>query len=161
MISIKWQIVKIILVVFFLNDILSQGICGPENPVNSTDCLKTYSNSTDLCCLLSGLEVPSKFKSCIHLKSNAAFSYLTVGNLKYNVDCKGAPDYATYFPFEPQYSTCGIQSPIQTSDCSAFDTTTTSCCMASTDAAFNYNSNVLCYYYPNKNNNLVLGILLK
>ena len=149
--SVRWQFLKIILIVIFLNEILSQGLCGPNKPSKTSDCL-SYSNSTDLCCLLTELNAPSEFKSCIHLLSADAFTFMNVGSMQYSIDCKGIPNYSTYFPFESQYTPCGKQNPTQTSDCSAYDTTTTSCCMASIDPTFNYTNNILCYYFPNNNN---------
>jgi len=129
--------------------VLSQGDCGPSNlkPEKTADCLK-YSNNTDFCCYLNSVDTPIPFKSCINIKFDNVFSYMTVGEMKYTVDCRGVPNYDELFPFEAEYTPCGIANPSIATDCWKYNSEDKPCCLSSIEPSFNSSYDPFCYFYP-------------
>lgn len=125
------------------------GICGPNSlsPKNSSECVK-YSNKTDFCCFLYAKNAIATFSSCISMTVDSYSSILRVGNMVYSIDCSAIENFYDYFPFEKDYTPCGIQNPVNPRDCSNYNIENNPCCLAATEPTFNYSLNPLCYYYP-------------
>jgi hypothetical protein len=147
--NLSW-ITNIIILNCVIEIIHSQGNCGPANnsmPGGPQDCVP-YSNSTDFCCFLNATNSPALFTRCINMKNTDVYSILTVGSMRYDVDCHGIKDYEKYFPFEAEYSACGYSHPSVSADCWRFNTDSQPCCLASTEPTFNPENNPLCYFFP-------------
>jgi hypothetical protein len=138
-------ILTISIISLFYNQIYSSGRCGKTNPSSSADCVP-YSNSTDLCCFVNSTNAPSAFSVCTTMKSSDVYSFITVGNMQYTVDCKGVPNYNELFPYDQDFSPCGINNPGEASDCNKYSIDSKACCITGTTQDFSGNTN--CYYYP-------------
>jgi hypothetical protein len=148
---------KVPIYIFILNSVLemiyAQGNCGPANismPKGVQDCVP-YSNSTDFCCFLNTTNSPALFTRCINMKNTDVYSILTIGSMRYDVDCHGIKDYDKFFPFESEYKACGYSHPSVSADCWKFNSNEAPCCLASTEPNFNPDYNPLCYFYPEDN----------
>ncbi len=123
--------------------------CGNTTliPSGPSDCVP-YSTESDICCYLTVMEAPATYSNCISLKPENLSPYFQVGNMQYKVNCTGVNDYKKLFPFEENYSHCGINNPTLPSECAKYDHDDNPCCLASTDPTFNETSHLLCYRYP-------------
>jgi hypothetical protein len=150
----KWQLLKILLIFTLLKITFNQGLCGPNSPKSIDDCLK-YSNSTNLCCLITNINGPVNYQQCINIYTDNTFTYSTVGNMQYTINCTGLYDYDRYFPFEQKYKPCGINNPSTSADCAFYSTQNSTCCMAGLDKYFAGNTN--CYHYSKNPDVLAVG----
>lgn len=150
----KWQLFKVLLMFTLLKITFNQGLCGPNAPKSTEDCLK-YSNSTNFCCLISNVNGPVDYKQCININSDNTFTYSTIGNMQYTINCTGLNNFDKYFPFEQNYKSCGISNPTTTADCASYSTQNSSCCMTALDSKFSGNTN--CYYYSKNSDVLAVG----
>lgn len=138
-------------IIAIIKETLQQGVCSNVIPNSVSDCM-INSNSTNYCCLLKAYNVPAQFTTCISMPLDNTSPVITVGNMYYTVNCRGGKDFEIYFPFEDQYTACGVNNPIIASDCSKFNTNNIPCCIAANDTAMQ--NNPTCYQYP-KNNKLM------
>lgn len=138
-------IFTILIICLLFNCIYSSRKCGKINPTSTADCVP-YSNSTDLCCFINSINAPSSFSVCTTMKYTDVYSFITVGNMQYTVDCKGVPNYTELFPYDQDYTPCGINNPGVASDCDKYSKNSKACCITGLTQDFSGNTN--CYYYP-------------